>query len=131
MKLEKSNTRRGYVALTSILVISFLVMALVFAVSLSGFFLRENILDSYAKAVSVETADACVYLALLKLAQNRSYQGNETIIIDAETCDISQIQADDDELEISVSAGSAGAVTRIFVIVNADDLSLVSWKEVF
>src|SRR3990170_2245118 len=124
MKLEKSNTRTGYIALTSILVISFLVMALVFAVSLSGFFLRENILDSYAKTVSAKTADACAYLALLKLVQNQSYQGNETIAVDAESCDISQIQADDDELQINVSSGSMGARTRIFITLDADDLGL-------
>ena len=121
--------KRGYIALTSILVISFLVMALIFAVSLSGFFLRENILDAYAKTVSLETAEACAYLALLRRAENQDYQGNEVVTVGAETCSISQIQTVGSELQINISATSLGAATKIFVSVDSTSLSLISWKE--
>lgn len=119
----------GYIALTSVIVISFLVMIIVFAASFSGFYLRENISDDYSKSITRELSEACANLALLKLSQNKNYSGNETINIDSDTCLIRPVQIYGQTKEIKLSANWQGLYTNLKLVVASTTLDLISWEE--
>src|SRR5581483_11572853 len=69
----------GYIALISAIIITLVLFALTFSVSSSGYFSRFNSLNGELKRVSLGLAESCENVALLKLAQNYDYTGNETI----------------------------------------------------
>ncbi|OGY39211.1 MAG: hypothetical protein A2418_01305 [Candidatus Brennerbacteria bacterium RIFOXYC1_FULL_41_11] len=119
----------GYVALTSVIVISFLVMIIVFAASFSGFYLRENISDDYSKAITRELSEACAHLALLKLSQNKNYLGDETINVNSDVCLIRPVQSVGGTKEIKTSANWQGLYTNLKIIVFSTTLELISWEE--
>lgn len=119
----------GYIAIISAIVISILIMGFVFAVSFSGFFNRFNILDSSLKETANGLAEACVETALLKLAENSSYGGNENIAISNEQCSILPLENAGNQKIIKTKAIVQKAVANFKIIVNANDLSIISWEE--
>ena len=68
-----ADIERGYIALMAAIVISLILLALTFTVSISGYFSRFNALASENKRVSLGLAESCVNTALLKLAKNYNY----------------------------------------------------------
>jgi len=119
----------GYIAITSAIIISVLVMTLVFATSLSGFSGRSNILDAYYKETSNALAEACVATALSKLAANGSYTGNENITVDGNQCAVLLIETAGGQKIIKTKAIFQKTVTNLKAVVAAADLSIVSWEE--
>lgn len=123
-------SNKGYIAVTSAIIISFLVMAIAIALSFSTYFSRFNILDAQSKERSVAAAESCADTTLLKLAQNGSYSGNETITVaTSTTCTIGPIQTQGSQKIITTSSTVKQTVTIITVVVNASPLSIVSWEE--
>lgn len=126
-----SKKSSGYVALTSILVISFLMMILVFAVNFSGFYFREGLTDYYLKEVSRELAEGCAYAGLLKLTRDKDYLGNETILVsDSESCQINSVSVNSLSKDFQTSAASGLAFTKISISANSTTLEVISWQEV-
>ncbi len=121
--------RNGYLALTSIIIISILVLTISLSLEFSGFFARFNILDSEYKERSLALADACADKALLKIVQNASYPGNETIIIGDNSCNILPIETLGNQKTIKTSAVYQNAASNIKVIMNMTDFSIISWEE--
>lgn len=119
----------GYIAIISAIVISILIMGFVFAVSFSGFFNRFNILDSSLKEIANGLAEACAETALLKLAENSNYGGNENIAIGNEQCSILPLETAGNQKIIKTKAIIQKAVANFKIIVNAADLSIISWEE--
>jgi len=64
---------RGFVALMSVIIISAILLVLVFTLGVSSFFNRFNVLDAENKRVSLGLAEACVSVAMLKVAKDASY----------------------------------------------------------
>ncbi len=119
----------GYIAITSAIIISILIMGFVFAVSFSGFFNRFNILDSSLKETVNSLAEACAETALLKLAENSVYGGNENINIGDEQCSILAIEINGSQKIIKVKAAVQNITANFKVIINGSDLSIISWEE--
>ncbi len=120
----------GYIALVSALVLSLIVIAVTFAVSLSGFLSRFNILASYTKESSAALAEACVETARLKLIQSSSYAGNEIIAIGTGTCTIYPLETPvGAQRIIKAAASTERSTTNLRVTVTADDAAVVSWEE--
>ncbi len=121
---------KGYIAITSAVVISLLLMAITFALSFSSFFGRFNVFDSQTKEISQALAEACAENALLKLAQNSSYAGNETITVKApDTCDILTIETNGSQKTIKTRATFQKTTTNVKIIANMPGPQLVSWEE--
>lgn len=121
---------KGYIAITSAIIISVLLMAVVSAVSVSGFFERSNTVGALLKASGRALADACASKALLSLSENRSYAGNETVALGEDTCAILPVTTDGGDYIIRTTATVQGSATNLRVKANASDLSILSWKEV-
>ena len=120
---------KGYIAITSAVIISVLIMGVVFAVSFSGFFNRFNILDSSLKETANSLAEACVETALVKLAENINYGGNENIAIGSEQCAILALETNGNQKIIKTKAIVQNAVANFKVTINAASLSIISWEE--
>lgn len=119
----------GYIALTSAVIISILIMSFVFAVSFSGFFSRFNILDSSLKEMANSLAEACAETALLKLAENSAYAGNENIDIGGNQCAILPLETAGGQKIIKTKADIQKAVANLKVVVDSSTLSIISWEE--
>ena len=123
---------KGYIAITSALIISILLMAIVFAVSASGYFAQANTVSALLKAEGRELADTCASMALLRLQENRDeYAGNQIVTIGAENCRILPIIEGGDGFIIKTTSNIQGAITNIQVRVReTDELEIISWGEV-
>jgi len=121
---------KGYIAITSAIIISAMLMAVVFSVSASGFFRRANVVGALLKAESRALADACASKALLGLSENRAYAGNETITLGAGNCAILPISGDGGDYVIKTSSSLRGTITNLKIKARGSDLAVLSWKEV-
>ncbi|HYF12850.1 MAG TPA: hypothetical protein VD928_00930 [Candidatus Paceibacterota bacterium] len=63
-------SERGFIALTSAVLISGVLMSLAASVSSAAFFSRFNALSSEFKRVSLSLAESCAHIALLEIAQD-------------------------------------------------------------
>lgn len=70
---------KGYIALISTIVISFVLAALTFSASAAGYAARANTLNREFKRVSLGLAEACANAALLSIAQSPDPAGFEQL----------------------------------------------------
>lgn len=119
----------GYIAITSSIIISFLLMTIVFTLSSASFFSRSNILDANQKEISLALAEACADSALLKLAQNSSYAGNENVNIGSDTCSILALESPPGQKIIKTWANYKGYRTNIKITINHPAMTILSWEE--
>ncbi len=119
----------GYVALISAVIISVILMAIVFTLSFTGYFGRFNVLESEFKERGAGLAEACADRALLKLANNPSYTGNETLSIEGNLCTIQPIQSSPPNKIIKTQAVFHDSYTNLRVTVDAATLVIASWEE--
>ena len=130
MNFLNYNNRSGYIALTSAVIISILIMTIAFTIGFSSFLSRSNSLYYSLKEITDALAEGCINLALVKFAQASStYAGNEIIPLDADTCEILPIESGPGQKTIKATATLQGATTNLKVIVNENDLSIISWEE--
>ncbi len=122
-------SQSGYIALISSIIISILVLGIALAISSAGYFSRFDILKNEFKERSSALAEACVDTALLKLAQNQSYNGNENIGIGNDQCSILPIEIASGQKIIKTKASFRNAVTNLKVTVNSANLSVIYWEE--
>ena len=80
------NKNRGFIALLSVVIISFVLLSAAITLNLSSFHVRFNILDSEYKEISDALASACIEQARLILVNDNSYLGSVDVSIGAETC---------------------------------------------
>ena len=86
--------QKGYIALISAVIISFILIGLTFSVSSAGYFSRGNVATSEYKRISLGLAESCVNLALLRVAQNYNYAplpAGDTIAVGAQDCLIKSV----------------------------------------
>ncbi len=127
----KTKYNSGFAALISSIILSVVLLLVATNLSLTGFYGRSDILDSELKKRSSVLAEACIDTALLKLSDNPSYTGSESITVQGgDTCNILTLDPSADPIIINTTSVFRDATTKLEVKVNASDLSVVSWKEI-
>lgn len=126
--LHNTNSQSGFILLMTSIVISAILVAVVFSLSFSGFFTRFNLLDSYNKEASLNLANACGEIAILKFIQDNNYSGNETLSVGSESCVILLISSG--SFEIKTTAVKYGAVSNIVINLDPTTLAVTRWREV-
>ena len=129
-ELGKKKNRNGFTALMATIIISVILFLIASTLSMTGFAGRLNILDSEYKERSVALSEACVDVALLKLAGDQTYTGNVSVPVGLDTCNIQSIDPNINPIIIKTKATFQKAVTNLEVKVSKSDLSVVSWQEV-
>lgn len=82
------SPQRGFIALTSAIIISAVLLLLVISGSLTGMYARYDMLDSELKQASAALADSCVEIVRLRIAADARYGGEETVPVGTESCRI-------------------------------------------
>jgi len=128
--ITEKNSNSGYIALTSALIIAAAIVIIFGTMSLASFFNRVNISATHFKEKSRALSEACVDTAFLKLVENSSYIGDETINVASDTCRILPIVSNSSGRIISTQASFQNSFTNLKVTVATSSFSVVSWEEV-
>ena len=121
------NNQKGFIALFSVIIISFVLLLMTITANFSGFSGRFNIFDSENKERSNELADACIEEARLAIALDDYSVGLAE-----------EVEINDEQCEFEVSSGNKitthacvnKAQTFYEVIYdNEPDVPLTSFKE--
>lgn len=120
---------KGYIAITTSIILSILVMAVAISLGSSSVLTRFNYVDFNNKQVSFITARSCLNYALLKLAGDSSYAGNETVNISSYQCTIQPIETSGSNKIIKARSQISGATTNLKLTVVSSTLSTVSLEE--
>lgn len=130
-KVINIQSQQGYVAITSVIIFSALLLLLTVALSEINYSARFLGLERHLKFQSRLLADACVSMALLRLHQTNSYSGNEKVYITRQdACQILSVTPAGIGLLIPVEAAYKAAYTNLSITVNPNsDYSLLSWQE--
>lgn len=123
--MRKVKKDSGFVALITAIILTAILLTITVTLNQTSFFTRGILLDSEYKERSAALAEACVDVARLKLANDLSYSGNETVNISDSQCRIRPIASK----VIETTATSSQSVTNLRVIINPSDISVVSWNE--
>ncbi|KKU15342.1 hypothetical protein A3A20_01655 [Candidatus Wolfebacteria bacterium RIFCSPLOWO2_01_FULL_45_19] len=122
---------KGYIAITSAIIIMALILTVAGVVSFSSYFNRSGSLGASLKERSRAFAEACADHALLKLALDDSYGGNEAVFVTpSESCEILQIETAGSQKTIKTTAVVEKTTTNIKVITSVQPLTVISWEEV-
>lgn len=129
--MKSNNLKSGFIAITSVIIISVVLMVLIFTVNYGSFLNRFNILDTASKRTSRALAESCVADARLKAVLDPLYGGDETIQIGNYTCRILPIEDDVPNLQkiIKTDANVLGAETNLRVAISLAGFEVVTWEE--
>src|SRR4051812_37368466 len=88
---NKLKNNSGFIALLSAIIISAILLLIIVNQSSASLFTRSNILDYELKEKSLALAEGCGEVARLRLIENTSYAGHETIEVGESDCEIESI----------------------------------------
>jgi hypothetical protein len=122
---------RGFIALMSAVILSAVLLVVVLAASYSGFVARFAVLDAEYKERSSALVDACADIILLRLGNDSSYVGPETVTVSGSTCQIlGVIQQGTNPEVFKLQAEFQNAYTNALVGVDTNTISISSWQEI-
>ena len=125
----KLNGKNGFIALGAVLIVTAFVLVLGTAVALTAFLGRAVISGSYYKEISRGLAQSCVQKAMLELATDPLYSGNEIIEVRAgESCEIISVTASSTDRVIRARAVFQDSYSSIQAVVDSA-LRIRSWEE--
>lgn len=127
---QNKQTNSGFIALMSAVIVSMILLLIAVNTSKNSFLGRLNILNSEFKERSLVSAEACADVALLKLASDMDYTGNENIIIGSgDICAIKTVDSSEDPIVIYAKSDFQHAITNLRIKANKSNLAVVSWEE--
>ncbi|OGF62542.1 hypothetical protein A2662_01960 [Candidatus Giovannonibacteria bacterium RIFCSPHIGHO2_01_FULL_45_33] len=140
LKIATARERHGFIALITSIILSVILLVVTIALNQTGFLTRGEVLESEYKNRSIALAEGCADMAIIRLALDPAYSGNESsVAVGSDTCAIGTVQQDmpvSGQATINTSAvfpatsvTNQGAVTKITAVINSADLTVVSWVE--
>jgi len=124
-----NNTQQGFIALMTVVIVSFTLLLVTISMNFSGFSVRFNILDSESKERSNALADACIDYARLAIAINDYSPGTEvTMDIDGEPCTY-EILPGGDEIIATAEINRANTFFWVEVDPSESDIPVIGLKE--
>lgn len=121
----------GFIALTSVVIISVILLVVTVGGSLTGFYSRSAVLDTELKERSAALADACADVVLLRLAGDASYAGPEIVSVGNDSCQIfASSNPSDDPRSFVVQAAYRRTYTTLELSANVDAATLISRQEI-
>lgn len=139
--MKNLNPQNGYIALTSVIIISLLLITITAVLSSANYFSRSNILESEFKERSSNLAEGCLNYALARIAGNPGYlptADDHSVLIGYGTCNVVSVlqnlptngQTSIISQGIFPKALPQQSRTNLKVVINAANLSIVSWEEI-
>jgi len=125
----RSKNQQGYIALVTAIILAAIVATVTFLLAGTSLLGRYNTLIFNDKKASRFLAESCLEVARLKLVQNSSYIGNETVAIGSSSCAIGQIQTAAGVKIILVSASAGNGKTVLKLTVDTANLEEIKLEE--
>ena len=122
------DNNRGFVVLTTVIILSVVLILIAQALSSSGYFQRRGLLDFQFKELSYWMARSCADTALSKLSADLDYAGNETITIDQYQCTIQSITVQGTNSIIKTNATVDQSTTKLKITTDGD-YNIISFTE--
>lgn len=119
----------GYIAITVTIILSLLMLILAGTLGMSALLTRFETMDFSNKKSSYFMAKSCLDHALLKLAENGNYAGNENLDINSYQCSILPIETSGPDKIIKVRSKIMGATTNLKLTVNSLSLATITLEE--
>ena len=129
--MTKAKTS-GYILLVSALIILAVLFVVVFGVAAGSFYLSADGASMAARQQSFLLAWSCLQVARLRIIQNPQKPQAGEVSVGSGSCSISAINLNsplDGQITIQSSAGVNGAAANLQIVVDAADLTLVSWED--
>lgn len=125
--------RKGFIALTSILIIGVLILAISTGLSLRSISETKMSLGEQESHRALALANLCAEVAVMKLESVLNYSGNETVPISGETCDIINVEGLGNSNRIVKTQSTVfGFTKKVKVVVSqiSPVMQITSWEEV-
>lgn len=133
MSVSKLRSR-GFIALISVFIISFVFLVAIISLGQFGLAGRLLLLDTENKIRSEEYAEGCVQIArVLILNDPKASEKNVPVESEEVVCTIVSIEPDvssSGESTIQARAEVLGTITNFVVVVDQNTRAVVSWEEV-
>ena len=124
------HRRQGFGVLLVAVVLAAVMMVLALSLTSTTLSWRYNAEEARQKSFSRSLSFACAEQALLSLAQNQAYAGNETKTIDTYQCAILSIETLGQNKILKTSANLSGIVTNLKTTVQLAPFKIVAQEEV-
>jgi hypothetical protein len=125
--------QKGYIAITSILLISALVLTITIGASLRAIDQTKIVLDEQESHRALALANACAEIGTMKLLSVFQYAGNEVITVGSESCNIEAMSETGNFNRTVKAQGTVTGITKK-VSLNVYQVSpvtqITSWQEV-
>lgn len=130
MLLVRCGGKKGYIALTSSLILMGVLAVIALVLAVTSLLARYNAALFNAKQESRFAAESCFEFARLKLANNSGYSGNENAQVGSSTCSILTVETQGENKLIKTFSIVQKTRTNLKFTVNASTLEKVSVEEV-
>lgn len=120
----------GYTAITTVIMLTLVLTVVSASIAFVSLYGRFSAAGATHKQQSRDRAIACLEEALLRLSQDNTYVGNESISLSTGGCTIELIAASGPNKIIETSATEHESVTRYRLTVNAETLVTQSQVEI-
>ena len=127
--IYNKRMQRGYLAISSILIISAVVLAITISVSYLSIGEGQSSLALYKGENTLSFIEGCMEDALLKIRSNPLYNGT-TIMHNGETCTITVVNGGGGNYTLTATTTDTSYIRTVQVVVNRDySITMTSWKE--
>ena len=126
--------KNGYIALISLIIIGAIVLILAITLTFITISQTQNMISQNQSLKSYYLANACAHYALLKLQDNASYGGNETVSLGSYNCQVGQILGSNNtNRTINASSNVSSSGTKIQIIISqlTPRTIIRSWQQIY
>jgi len=131
--INKEKKNNGFIALISVVIIEALILLISIGVSLRSITESNITLDEQASNRALSLSNACAEIALMKVESVLNYNGNETIMIEGDSCEIMPLEGSGNTNRIIKTKSTIIDHTRkvkIEISQISPIMQITSWKEV-
>jgi hypothetical protein len=127
MNKKTDQYQTGFIALMVVMSVSALLLTLTGALTVTGWYTRQVVLETEAKVASRVAADGCIQQAIVQLIANTAYTGNATTTSGDARCYVYPIdRTETEQLDLQVRSTVGVAVTNLQVELELHDVWLRS-----
>ena len=135
--LESLNSRSGFIAIVSAVIVAVMLLTVTLSLSFTGFFARFDTLNLEYKERSLSLAEACADTAIFQIASNQAFvvATPQTVTIGSFTFayTVGPVSGGINTIKTKATFPQAGveqSVTNLLISVDSVTLGVTSWDEI-
>jgi hypothetical protein len=129
--LNSKKTRRGFSTLFIVIILGGIALSVAFSLSTSSVWSIKGSNDTKNSNKAKSLANACAEVALEVMRENNSYTGNDSVVLDGNTCTYTVTNTGGTTRSLIISGSVGGIVRKINITTSTfNPLVISSWQEV-